>query len=569
MLSEKYAPTTQKSLFHKNIINHIRKWIINVEACAEEPGHSLKHLLLVTGPVGCGKSISMSMLLKGFNTIEIDPIEVRSAEKIMELSNTIPGFGEQTLANIEKWNHKNKKDKANVVIVDNIELCEKTILNFVDTVHCKRNINVPIVLIGNNSKCRDTFNSFNNFTFVQFNKPSLLEISKLVIDISKTEQMHLEQNNTAVKAIIERSDFDVRQVFYILEQWMISSSSFDDFIMSVQQKHVDVDLNQKVAHLLDTSIPFDPQVYVYAYTEPLVISNGLYQNYITALENSENTNTRDRISTAEKVMEEISFGDTMQRKLFEDQCWEMYENVGIQSNVLPSFAMKQLVVENRCQSITSTRETNKKLLHMMTPFKDISYNYMNSFAEVKRNCIQNHFDPKFNKKHKNMSYGIYNADTNMCFAMVKIFLLQINTVTDYFDKQKRGKNTSKQEKLDICNNITDDHIQYVLDNLVDKIYHYHLFEIDIDNVIFNKKEYVKEEIQKKEYIRIELRMFKRFLNIFSFQDTTKFTKPHVEAALKYNLFKKTVENVQTTNTGGKNKNDVESMTEDLSNIWNF
>jgi DNA polymerase III delta prime subunit len=563
MLSKKYAPNTQKSLFHKNIVNHIRKWIVNIEACAEEPGHSLKHLLLVTGPVGCGKSTSMSILLKGFNVIDIDPTEVRSSEKILDLANTIPGFGEQTLANIEKWNHKNKKDKPNVVVVDNIELCEKSIVNFVDIVHCKRNINVPIVLIGNNPKLIDSFNGSANFTFIEFNKPSLLEISKLVADLNTAEDMRLDHNS--IQAVVQKSEFDVRQVFHILEQWKISSKPFDDFILSVSQKHVDTDLDVKVAYLLDTSIPFGPLDYLYSNTEPLVISNGLYQNYLTALAISENTDVRNITSTTAKIMDEISIGDTMQRKLFEDQCWEMYDNVGLQSNVLPSFAIKRLCLQNP--------KGNKKLSHMMTPFKDISYNYINSFEEVKRNCIHNHFDPKFNKKHTNTSNGIYNADTNMCFDIVKAFLIQITIVTQYFDKQKRGKNTSKQEKLDICNNITDNNVQYVLDNLVDKIYHYHLFEIDIDNVIVNKKEYLKEEVQKKEYTRIELRMLKRFLNIFSFHDTTKFIKPHVEAAMKYKLFQKTVQNVHDPHQIANNpkiiNNNIESLTADLSNIWKF
>lgn len=564
MLSEKFAPTTQKSLFHKNIVNHIRKWIVNIEACAEDPARFLKHLLLITGPVGCGKSISMSVLLKGFNIINVDPNEVRSSEKIIELANTIPGFGDQTLVNIEKWNHKNKKEKPNIVVLDNIELCEKTISAFVDIVHSKRN--VPIILIGNAAKYNDILNHFPYYTFIHFNKPSLLELSKLVTDINTSEKLGLETNN--IRNIIDQSEFDVRQVFHILDQWKLSNSPFDEFTSSFQQKHVDTDLNQKVAYLLDTSIPFGPQVFSVAHTEPLVLTNGLYQNYITALENSKNTNTGNLINTAARFMDELSIGNVMQTTLFEDQYWELYDNVAVQSTVLPSFAMKQLTTNN------DTNEGDKRLLHLMTPFKDISYNYMNSFAEVKQNCITNYFNPKFNKQKSIgiLSNGIHNTNVETCFAMVDLFFLRINILTEYFDKQKKGKNTSKQEKLDICNNITDDNIKNVLNNIVDDIYHYHLFEIDIDNVIFNKSEYIKEDVQKKEYTKIDIRMLKRFLNIFSFQDTTKYIKPHVEAALKYKLFQKTVTNVteELSETGiNKKVSAIESLTEDLSNIWNF
>lgn len=567
MLSERYTPTTQKSLFHKNIINHIRKWIVYVESCAEDQNYNLKHLLLVTGPVGCGKSISMSVLLKGFNVIDIDPNEVRSSEKITELANSIPGFGERTLTNIEKWNHKNKKDKPNVVVVDNIELCDKTISNFVDTVHYKRIINVPIILIGNDPKYNELFNgTFSNYTHIQFYKPSLLELTKLATDINKAEKLCLDQNN--IKSIVKKSEFDVRQVFHILDQWKMSGSSFDNFISSIKQKHVDIDLDQKIACLLDTSIPYDNEdVFKIGFTEPLVITNGIYQNYITALEQSQSSSC-DFISTASQVMEELSIGNVMQTKLFEEQCWDMYDNVAVQSTIFPSFVMKRMT-----QTPTQNQEThegNKKLVHQMTPFKDVSYNYMNSFAEVKQNCFQNHFNPKFNKPNT-PTFGVFNADISSCFEMVKMLLLQINMLTEYFDTQKRGKNTSKQEKLDICNNITDDNIKTVLDKVVDTIYTYHLFEIDIDNVIFHKAEYTSEDSQKTEYTKIDLRMFKRFLNIFSFHDTTKCIKPHIEVALKYKLFQKIVSNVQTrpeiesVHCDGKSK--IERLTVDLSNIW--
>lgn len=564
MLSEKYAPTTQKSLFHKNIVNHIRKWITKVECCAVERDRSLKQLLLVSGPVGCGKSTTVSILLKGFNTINLDPIEVRSADKVFDLANTIPGFDEKTLINIEKWNHKNQKEKYNVVVVDNIELCEKSIVSFVETVHNKRNINVPIILIGNDAKYNDVFNgTFPNYTFIEFNKPSLLELTKLVTDINAVEGLQL--NLKDIQSIVKKAEFDARQVFYILEQLKVSSVPFEQFILSVKEKHVDIDLFQRIAYLLDTSVPFDSQVFTIGNTDPLVLTNGIFQNYITSIENSKNTSALECISTAARVMDDLSMGNTMQTRLFEDQCWEMYDNVAVQTTVMPSFDIKQL---------NTTREEtdgHKMSVHSITPFKDISYNYMNSFAEVKRNCMESHFNPKFNK-HMCSYTGIFNIDVPSCFVMVDVFLLQISILTAYFDKQKRGKNTSKQEKLDICNNITDEHVQHVLNSVVDGIYNYHLFEIDIDDVICHKKEYMKEETQREEYTKVDIRMFKRFLNIFSFHDTTKYIKPHVEAALKYKIFQKSVANVKTRtdDTGSaKGAKDIDSLTVELSNIWKF
>jgi hypothetical protein len=45
---------------------------------------------------------------------------LRSADKISDILQSIVGFNEITLSNIDKWNHKNKRDKSNVVFIDNL-----------------------------------------------------------------------------------------------------------------------------------------------------------------------------------------------------------------------------------------------------------------------------------------------------------------------------------------------------------------------------------------------------------------------------------------------------------------
>ena len=178
MIADKYKPTTQKSLFHKDIINHIRKWIKMIEDYAEDK-KSVKNILFLHGPVGCSKTVTVECLFKSYNVIEIDSDMLRSADKISDCLQSIVGFNEITLSNIDKWNHKNKRDKSNVVFIDNLELCDRGIESFIDTLHNKNNINVPIILVCNNSKFRDMFANNVNCTFIEFKKPSLLELTKL------------------------------------------------------------------------------------------------------------------------------------------------------------------------------------------------------------------------------------------------------------------------------------------------------------------------------------------------------------------------------------------------------
>lgn len=103
LFHEKYKPTCQKNLFHKDIVTHIRKWLKHIDSIQNS-----YHILFVYGPIGCAKSITIDILLKGYHIHNIDPLELRSYEKAREISTTIPSYNDFTLSNIESWGKKKK-----------------------------------------------------------------------------------------------------------------------------------------------------------------------------------------------------------------------------------------------------------------------------------------------------------------------------------------------------------------------------------------------------------------------------------------------------------------------------
>jgi hypothetical protein len=137
-------------------------------------------------------------------------------------------------------------------------------------------------------------------------------------------------------------------------------------------------------------------------------------------------------------------------------------------------------------------------------------------------------------------------------------------VNIYFDTNKRGKNTTKKEKLELYNNMNDIEVKNALDKIFQIIYDYKLFEIDIDNLDKLKKD--DSEIIKKNFQKINLRVLKRLLNIFTFNDNNKIFKSNIEASLQYKILEyfinKSNYNVSTINT-------VDEMTIDLDKIWGF
>jgi hypothetical protein len=542
-----YKPNTQKSLFHKDLVNHIRKWIINLEQCVELK-QTAKHILFLSGPIGSGKSVCVDVLFKNFELINVDSDNIRSIDKINEILQLVVGFNTMTLTNIEKWNHKNKKDKSNIVLVDNIELCEKTIQSFVDNIHVKHNINVPIILISNNVKYKDIFSSYANCTFIDFKTPSLLEMTKLTNDINKDEKLELTKD--MIKELVTKSQFDTRQLLFLLEQWNLSKSgNFQSFITSIDIKFTDQDLSDKLENIFNSKKTFDLEnSFIMSCSDPQVVSHSIYQNYINI-----DLDSSHSIHDSFNIIEEISLSNIIHNQIYENQNWELYNDYAFQSCVMPSYYINKAKI----------KKPNK-----FSPFKDVSYNFINSFDEVKKVCQSNELSNKLNVNHNNTKTNTI-SDYKSCFLLTQIFINCLNHLNSYFDTNKKGKNTTKKEKLDLCNNIKDGLAKTSMDFLVDNIYNYKLFEIDIDDFIINRSKYINDDYIKDNISKIDLRIFKRLLNIFTFDDSNKSFKSHTETSIKYKILHKLINEFNNYHSDTKDINTIDNLMENLDDIWNL
>ena len=277
MIAAKYKPTVQKDLFHKDVVNHIKKWIKIIER-DNKNNLDVKRVLFIHGPIGSSKTVTVECLFKSYNLIDVD---VNSLSP--ELLQCIVGFNEMTLSNVDKWNLKTNKEKSNIVLVDNLELCDKNIEIFIDLIHNKHNINVPVILISNNTKYKDIFANNNNCTFVEFKKPSLLELTKFVIEINKPEGLNLSREN--IRLLVNKSEFDIRQLLFLIDQWIVTQKTrftFNDFMNSISVKNRDMDLSEKMYTLFNKDNQYNFKDYfVLASSDPQGLSNSIYQNYIT------------------------------------------------------------------------------------------------------------------------------------------------------------------------------------------------------------------------------------------------------------------------------------------------
>lgn len=581
MIADRYKPTTQKALFHKDIVSHIRKWIKMVEDYSDN-SRSVKQILFLYGPIGCSKTVTVECLFKGYNLINVDSDNIRSSEKISEVIQSIVGFREITLANIDKWNHKNRKDKSNVLWIDNLELCDRGIENFIESVHDKHNIDIPIIMVCNSSKYKDLFVSNKNCTFLEFKRPSLLELSKLASDI--VTQEHLGLSKDQIRMIIDKSEFDVRQLLFLLQQWSLSKntgSCFGTFIETIQVKHTDQDLSEKLEFLFNNRREFKlTDIFKVASSEPQSLSNSIYQNYINipveenfSLTPAENIVLLNNYS---HIMDSISESNLIHSEIYENQNWNLYNDYTFHSTVVPSYYLKknnQIFYNKYFATKTEIddgdiREWNDKM-YEFSPFKDISYNFINSYQEVKRISSNNMYSHVLNPSHKKpLQNSHILKDPLSCFTIVRILVHCMEDLNEYFNTNKRGKNTSKKEKLDLCDNITTGSAKISLDILVNNIYDYKLFEIDTDDFLINKSKYTDDDKIKQSVQKIDLRVFKRLLNIFTMDDKHKTFKSHIETSLQYKILQRLVN--EYSDEPAKLSHDINNiLTEDLDKIWNL
>lgn len=557
-LAEKFKPTSQKTLFHKDIVAHIRKWI---KQLAEITDNNYKLVLLLYGPIGCGKSVTVDVLFKPFNVVQIDADSLRTGSETT-IHTSLLNYYDKTL--VGALNSK-EKVKNNVVVIDNIELCEKSIASFVNSIH--QRFNIPVVLLCNDPKLVQGLKfEDSSLTLFQFPAPSLLELNKLAMDICQTEKLHLGKSH--LKELITKSENDARQLFFFLDQWKLTLSGasnssrnpddlFKAFSSTLAVKNTDIDLVSKINYLIAPTTTIDDS-YNTALSEPQTICNTLFQNYPIILSN------HNDLSLASSVVDSISQSNEFAVKLYSDQMWDLYEDYSTFACVCPAHFIRQ--------------STDIQEHTTFAPFKDMSYNFLGSFEEVKRVSFSNMFCPRLNPTKK-VAVCVLQAST--CFTLVSNILCIVDRLVAHFDSQKKGKNTSKKEKMDLCKALESDQ-SIDMNKLTELVYDYKLFEISaIDDIYTSKKEFISAfsddthldthiDLHTKYTGKIDLRILKRLLNIFTFNEGNKRLKSHVEMATKYHILKRFASDLKECSASHTPTNfSIESLTEDLSNIWNI
>jgi hypothetical protein len=497
--SDKYKPTNQKSLFNQPCVNNIKKWIKNLSI-----SECYKKILYLNGPNSCGKKTTINILFKNYNIITIDSDELRRNEHYNNILNNIPSF---LCNNLTLFDKNSNKKLGNILFINNISHCEKTILQFINELYI--NHNIPIILTCNNDTFQKKFETDYNTTFINFYKPSLQDFVILTSNINTSENLSL--SNDEIDKIIKSTFFDINQLFYILEHIKYNEKSKDINLDNLKKDH-DIDMSEKMDRIFQFNDYNFNTLESWVQADSNIICNNIYQNYLKLF---------------------IKETDTKKSQI---------KDLDLESQI------KDLdLIANVCDSLCNYNSQE------LDTFSD-EYNLFNPIIS----CIKPIYLLHDYKKQTGVTYPNINLTTYRAINYnqnINDFkpLLYNNTIKLYNNAINKNDIftllNDNSMLIDIINNLLKKKDKESELYLTDIIWNYNLVEGN-DNI--NKISYKEHEL------KIELTLFKKYINGFNFKKKVKLLN---ESNIKNNIKQKILE------SNHNKKSSFDNLIYNLDDIW--
>ena len=586
MLDKLYTPKLQKSLFNKDCVEDIKKWIKQIN----EDDAIKNRILFINGKNGCGKSATIRVLFKNHNIHDIDPDNIRTIDTLEEICNSISDYKTKNIENFlfDQYVKKPsvKDESSNILLIKNIKHCEKTLGSFLNQLYEKYKKQIPIILCCTENIIRQRFKSIYPTTFIDLKQPTQDDLILLIKRISN--DMNLKLSNDIISKIISTSDSNLHQVYRIIEHIIANNKTNESINSSViidfdklKQDH-DIDLHEKIKLLFNFNNDFDlNKLYNIAEADSFVITNNIFQNYLqNYLQNYTHSNNNTCNSLEEcNIMDNLSYacdGFTEYKSHLIDNSYDnadcIYDvfnilkplyimrnihnnngNNGNDSNNSNNINSQELILEleqlELNQDEIETEQEMEKNTTNLTHYTGYTHNFITNLNEINMIIIESYNN--INKCDGDIvsPIPIYKE---ISWELLQIIVSNIKNINMVLNIKKRNVTTEYYINLLKTNNMYDTFLF-----VIDCIWNYVLFETNEN--IFKIK-------YKKEDITINLKILKRLLNIYSFTNQSKILKTYTENIIKHELISRIL-NKYITNLKESNNNLIDNMTYDLNDIW--
>ena len=332
---EKYKPTKLEDVIgNKKVIKNIESYIKSIYECKEK-----KHIIMISGPVGIGKSLVAKLVLEKF---KYRIIELNASNTKIELANILNKAIHYK--NVLELFMDDKRTTA--VIIEELETmcmmgCKSNITELTDIIkksekknpEKKNKIQIPVIMTSNNSTEKKITSLRNISQEFVLKKITKLTMKKFLDNIIKKEKIDI--NDDIYKQILTKSCGDLRLAIMMLyDVYMgLKCNIPKSNSINIYKKDNEMFINESVNDIFTKKKSLNNLENIY-YLEPFLIPLMLHENYIKILMQPEYKNKKlNKLDSIIKCAETLISTDLYNSSIILNQYYSIQEYMPYFSNI--------------------------------------------------------------------------------------------------------------------------------------------------------------------------------------------------------------------------------------------
>ena len=338
---EKYKPTKSSELICNTLqVQKIINWLNNFK------NPTTPSSIIITGPHGVGKSISIQLILKekGYVIKELHSNDSENKKIINDMMNS-------SIKSMDVYDLLLQRNGSKYAIIINdtetiTSAKEKSYLTTLFKLNEKEK-SFPMIFISapqHNKLISDIKKSKG--LEIKFEHPSDKNLTDFIKKIAAKEKIKITDKNI-IKKIISFSQYDVRRLIYILHNLYynfgskeIKISDVVEFCDCSQVKNIDISLFDATKQLLNKYNGVNESIILYE-TEKVLIPLMVHENYYKPMV-YKCDNNRNRLQVMRDISTLISKGDMVETNIYTDQNWYLQPIHGFLTCVETSYCLDKL-----------------------------------------------------------------------------------------------------------------------------------------------------------------------------------------------------------------------------------